>query len=726
MKHAHSGVRRSVSSIATLALAAGTLAVLAGPTPAQAATTTITGAELRWELNKESVSGAYAPGTWNLFSAGKLDDPGAGSQTLTSGDEGATWTNGAAAGWTSTEGNVTVLDKQADGSYAPTTWTGARQNAAGQNANTAGITSENVLSLRNGSGSVDPVTDTGTLTWDGDFTVVYYSGMSFFHVSDPELTVTDGTGTLTATLSGYGSDMADPTVWSPLPATEVTLADVTGVDLTPTGLTVTPTYLGVTVTPPAGNPPQVTSNAATAGSFPQSFIDFQGRVGTASYWYSSGGGADSRKVPTPVTVSDTTLLPSGAQQVTVEGTGFDPALATGTRPPLAGRSSGAYIAFGRYADVWQQSAGAPSSARVNAGGAGLRWAVPADDIETVGGAAAGAVELRPDGSFTATLTVDKSVIDARTSTGNYGIYTYPGSGAVQSAYETFTPITFAKATPRVEVAAGNATYGADVPVTVSVTGDSPATGEVELTDGTAVVGTAALKDGSATFTLPRPAAGVHELGASYSGDPNTEAARATGSVTVARAVPTVAVTATGGRAGAPVGVTVRVPAAATGTVALKKAGATLGTAAVSGGTATLTLAGLPAGDHALVASYAGDSNHEPASGLARISVTAATPPAGTADEPVRGVAKVRWATRPRAGKRGTAIVQVSELATGRATVVVRTAKGKKVRARAVRIRQGRARIRLPKLIRGRYALVVKVPGNDSVRKAKVTRTFRVK
>ena len=35
MKHAHSGVRRSVGTVATLALVAGTTAVLAIPTPAQ-------------------------------------------------------------------------------------------------------------------------------------------------------------------------------------------------------------------------------------------------------------------------------------------------------------------------------------------------------------------------------------------------------------------------------------------------------------------------------------------------------------------------------------------------------------------------------------------------------------------------------------------------------------------------------------------------------------------
>lgn len=725
MKHAHSGVRRSVSSIATLALMAGGAAVLASPAPAQAATTTITNAELRWELNKESVSGAYAPGTWNLFSAGKLGDPGAGGATLTSADEGATWSTGATAGWKNAEGNVTVLDRASDGSYAPTTWLGARQNASGQNSTPGSINSENLLSLTNGTGTVDPVTDTGTLAWDGDFTVVYYSGMSFFYVSDPELTVTNGTGKVTATLSGYGSDMTDSTQWNALPATEVTLADVTGVDLTATGLSVTPAYLGVNVSPPAGNSAQVTSNPATAGAFPQSFVDFQGDVGTASYWYSSGGGADGRKLTTPldvtwsegpvVAVSDTTFLPSGAQQVTVQGTGFDPSLATGTRPPLAGKAAGAYIAFGRYADVWRPSAGAPSTARVNAGGSALNWAVSAADMATVGGSAAGAVELRPDGSFTATLTIDKAVMDAKATTGNYGIYTYPGSGAAQPLYETYTPITFAKATPAVAITAGNASYGADVPVTVTVSGESSPTGSVTLSDGPTTVGTSALAGGKASFTLSRPTAGTRALKASYSGDANTEAGGASRTVSVAKVVPTVGVAASDTEAGEDVAVTVTVPAAATGSVVLKEAGTVLDTAAVSGGTATFALTGLTVGQHALVASYAGDANHEAASGTTRVSIGQAT-----------GRATLRWATRPKAGKRGQALVGVSEQAAGKVDVVLKNAAGKKVTTFRAKIRRGTATVTLPKLARGRYTLVVKVPGNDDVARARVKRTFRVR
>ena len=725
MKHAHSGIRRSVASVATLALMAGATAIITIPAPAQAASTTITNAELRWELNQESTGGAFAPGTWNLFSAGKLGDPGAGSQTLNTAHQGATWLNGQPAGWTNSAGNVTVEDKQSNGSYAPTTWEGTRTNAAGQVVTTGAILSENVVSIANGTGTVDPVTDTGTLAWDGDFTVVYYSGMSFFYVSDPELTVTNGTGKVTATLSGYGSDMEDPTQWNALPATEVTLADVSGVDLTATGLSVTPAYLGVSVTPPAGNSTQVTSNGATFGSFPQSFVDFQGDVGTASYWYSSGGSVDARKLTTPlnvswtqgpaVTVSDTTLLPNGAHEVTVQGTGFDPALATGTRPPLAGKPAGAYIAFGRYADVWRPSAGAPSTARVNAGGTALNWAVSAADMPTVGGQAAGAVELRPDGSFTATLTIDKAVMDAKASTGNYGIYTYPGSGGTQPLYETYTPITFAKATPGVAITAGNATYGADVPVTVTVSGESSPTGSVTLTDGTATVGTAALAGGKASFTLSGPTAGSHALRANYSGDDNTEAGEADRTISVAKVVPTVGVAASDAEAGDDVAVTVTVPSAATGSVVLKEAGAVLGNAAVSGGTATFALTNLAVGEHALVASYAGDANHEAASGTTRVSIGQAT-----------GTATLRWATKPKAGKRGKAKVRVSKQATGKVDVVLKNAQGKKVKRLRVKIRRGMATVKLPKLTRGRYTLVVKIPGNDNVARTRVKRTFRVR
>ncbi|MBO9570075.1 MAG: HtaA domain-containing protein [Cellulomonas iranensis] len=159
--------------------------------------------------------------------------------------------------------------------------------------------------------------------------------------------------------------------------------------------------------------------------------------------------------PTPgpapaVRVSRTALSADGATTVTVEGTGFLPSLATGTRPPLAGRAAGVYVVFGAFPEVWGASQGAPSSARAATGA--TRWAVPADSMATIGGPGAGAVELRPDGSFTAEVVVDKSAVDAKSPAAGarYGIYTYAGSGAVVAAYETATPLTFTSPEPTPE------------------------------------------------------------------------------------------------------------------------------------------------------------------------------------------------------------------------------------------------------------------------------------
>jgi hypothetical protein len=114
------------------------------------------------------------------------------------------------------------------------------------------------------------------------------------------LTVENGVGRLTATLGGYSSDMDDLSQWRAVPERSgVVLADLGTVDLAQQlGFTASPKYLGVTVT----GHDQNTSGAWT-GSFPQSFVDFLGSVGTAAYWYSSGGSLDRNKVPLDLAVS---------------------------------------------------------------------------------------------------------------------------------------------------------------------------------------------------------------------------------------------------------------------------------------------------------------------------------------------------------------------------------------------------------------------------------------
>ncbi|PZA18967.1 hypothetical protein [Modestobacter versicolor] len=242
----------------------------------------VTDAQFRWGLNQEVGNAAFAPGTVNLLSAGRVPSTGPDQQI-------------GADRWAATAGSVRIEKRQPDGSYALATFAGTRTTPAGQPLTTpsAGLWSDHQVVLDGGTGQVDVAAGEATVRWDGDFTVALYSGLTFFHVSDPVLTVAAGRGQVTATLGGYAADRADPTAWLPLPETPVVLADLGGVVLGAQGFTATPAYLGVGYDPPPGSSTAVQlREGATWGSFPRSFVDFQVAVGQGSYWYSSGGPTD--------------------------------------------------------------------------------------------------------------------------------------------------------------------------------------------------------------------------------------------------------------------------------------------------------------------------------------------------------------------------------------------------------------------------------------------------
>jgi hypothetical protein len=554
--------RRGIAGIAAAALTATGLSVLGMVTTpaAHAAPVTVDDAQLRWGINNETNAAGFAPGTWNLMSAGKIGDPGAGGKTLKAADNGATWTNDAPAGWKNTDGNVTVEDRQPGGGYVPSTFLGTRQDFMGVNGTTGnGVLAETQLVFRNGTGTVDTAANTASIQWDGDATVIYYSGMSFFYVSDPELTVNaDGSGELTATVDGFGTDQNNPDLWVDLDAEEVTLATLSDVDVEELGFTATPDYLGVEYDAPVNAVEQVRTGA-TWGSFPASFVDWVQQTGGGPYWYSSGGAADARKPAAPlslsfgaeapaspkVTVSPTTLAADGSHQVTVTGTGFNPSLATATRPPLGPPSTtpahagGAYVVFAKFPTVWRPSASAPSANRKIAS---QKWAVLAADMTTIGGPNAGAIELTPEGTFSATLTVDKAAADtaaaAVPTATNYGIYTYPGSGAVAPAYETYTPITFTakpepqKPTPSATVALakkpnakgkkGSVTIsstglaGQQVTVVVKQTKPKPV-GKKAKKKATKTITVTIDASGTTTVALPKLGKGTHKVTVTYPG-----------------------------------------------------------------------------------------------------------------------------------------------------------------------------------------------------------------
>jgi hypothetical protein len=256
--------------------------------PTDDGTETLTDAVLRWGVNTESNTAAHNPGTYNFLMAGALPDPGRGGQTVAEGQ------------WHQRSGAVEVEKWDAlTTTWTDATWAGLRTDSSGA-ALQVGTSSNHQLVFSQGTGVLDREAGTARIAWQGSATVVYYSGYSFFHLSDPVLEVADGHGTVTATLGGFASAQDDPTRWEAVPPTTVTIATLPSVSLTTNGFTVDPAYRGVGLDPATGT--QVRSGADW-GSFPTSWVRFMEVLGTGPFWYSSGGSDDANKVAAPLTVS---------------------------------------------------------------------------------------------------------------------------------------------------------------------------------------------------------------------------------------------------------------------------------------------------------------------------------------------------------------------------------------------------------------------------------------
>ena len=269
--------------------AAGALAAalsFGSVTAADASEQSVEDITLSWGLSQEAGGGAYFGGC-NFLGIGVAGNTGS-SRVWTEGD----------GFYKSTDGNVTIVKDGASGDEAPTWGTkclGANGSAVGTGA---GSSTNNRAVFSGGTGTVDLEAGTATVSWTGSFTSAFYGGMTYWSATDPELVIdADGTGTLTATLSGYGTSMDDMSKWEAISGRTVTMATLSDVELTADGLTVTPDYLGVTMSDMSQ-----TTTGTSWGSFPQSFVDFQQLTGQTSYWYSSDGGADPKKPATALTV----------------------------------------------------------------------------------------------------------------------------------------------------------------------------------------------------------------------------------------------------------------------------------------------------------------------------------------------------------------------------------------------------------------------------------------
>lgn len=285
----------------------------AGPT-GPSTVTQVAEATLYWSLNNESNNKAHAPFTYNFFSAGVLSNGRKPDNTI------------AESQFRATSGNVTI-QKYLNGAWRTARWSDTQTDEHGVKISspTAGRFSHLQMAFGQGTGTVDAARGNARIAWTGTATVVGYSGMNSFRITDPVLTVTGGKGTVTARLSGYGTDRENGSEWVEFTPRTVTLADLPAVDLSGSTFTATPAYTGVR-TPAGLEAAQVTDGAW--GAFPASFLSFADVVGVAPFFYTSGGVTDAFKKAAPLTVSFTGVAPPAPEPVPGTGgkrPGKDPA-----------------------------------------------------------------------------------------------------------------------------------------------------------------------------------------------------------------------------------------------------------------------------------------------------------------------------------------------------------------------------------------------------------------
>ena len=272
---------------------------------------TVTDAQFRWGMNKEASSGAHFGGC-NFLSAGVAGNTGS-SRPWTESD-----------GFYSASAGETRIEKPGNsGTWVTDSWDKKCLDASGREVGTSageqGTGSQVVID--GGTGNVDMARRTAEIQWKGSFSVAMYGGLTYWSATDPVLTVANGKGTLSATLSGYGSDRLDTTKWSKLAPRKVTLATLPSVQLGDDGIVTDPAYKQVRVD--SVETPQI-REGSNWGSFPTDFVGFQVQTGQGAYWYSSGGTGDDRKVASTMYVgytAATSIVPPTPPTTTPPGPG---------------------------------------------------------------------------------------------------------------------------------------------------------------------------------------------------------------------------------------------------------------------------------------------------------------------------------------------------------------------------------------------------------------------
>lgn len=156
---------------------------------------------------------------------------------------------------------------------------------------------------------------------------------------------------------------------------------------------------------------------------------------------SSATPAAEQQVWVPKIVVSKTAGVAEGEELTVTGAGFDPAANKSLRVPVTpGEAAGVYVVFGSFAENWKPSTGADSTTRTLLD---TKWALPQTSFEQVSRDFSNQiprlVKLNDDGTFEVKVKAKKVVDNPR----SYGVYTYPGGGAVNPEHELAVPVAFA-------------------------------------------------------------------------------------------------------------------------------------------------------------------------------------------------------------------------------------------------------------------------------------------
>ncbi len=234
----------------------------------------------------------------------------------------------------------------------------------------------------------------------------------------------------------------------------------------------------------------------------------------------------------------------------------------------------------------------------------------------------GSVTITDGGTLVATVTLNGtgsgSFHTASLAVGSHTITaSYPGDGNYQAAVSSLIQtVENANTQVALTASANPATYGSPLTLTASVTGNGGVpTGTVDFSDAGTTIATATINAGGvATVITSSLAPGLHSILASYAGDGRDGASASLPLALNVRQVTSLTLVSSANPALtlSPVTLTASIATAviqATGSVTFSDGAVQLGSAVVdTTGHAVITVPALPAGNHTIVATYAGDND----------------------------------------------------------------------------------------------------------------------